>query len=972
MLSKFNNYIISLLALLMIFISSANASLTPSLENAVNQYNETGIDSVINVVVFLNDDNNNQNLKDISNNQTESRATKIKRVLNYLNSNKQISKSSALTNRILKNKKSYWIIPAFSCEINISQLDSLASLSNVTKVVENALLDYIKPVDGKASASRPQLSTSVSSQLSMLNVPKLWANGINGKGSLVCSFDTGVEGTHPALSSKWRGNSESVTASWFSKDNPDAPIDNIGHGTHTMGIMVGSVPSDSFGVAPGAEWISAGVVDQGRTLNLTLAEIIEAFQWALNPDGDINTTDDVPDVILNSWGIPNGLFEPCDDMFNGVISACEAAGIVTIFASGNEGPTAMSLRHPADLALTPVNNFSVGAVDNYKVIAEFSSRGPSSCDKVSIKPEVVAPGISIRSSFKGGGYFVMSGTSMAAPYVAGVVALLRQAYPNATVAEIKNAIMLTANDLGILGEDNDYGYGLVDAEAAYGYLSGSLETNMIIASTGFVNQEVILPDDTVEFQIVLHNSASNTEFVTGRLSPINQDLLSMLNDQSEFYFGLNSSNTVNSDPFTFVLNGNLYNGQEIEFELLIQSGTSKLLQTIPVSVTVGYDPPGKILTHDNNNIKFSVSDFGQFGFASGSIYNTEGDGFNYQNKGNILYEAGIMISSQNNDISNSIRGENGEFVPTDFTPVTLLTDGSYAEDGGYHRTCSFNDQKNSALQSLMIKQETIHFESLYDNNMIFVKYFLINDNSETYQDISFAFMADFDLPGLNESVSYSQNQNLIYQQNGSGQLVGLAGIKNIENFVSIVNSANSDRTKVGLTDSAKISIVKTQGAEIDNTLSGDMMFTANTTPFTLLPGDSIEISFALVVAESESELIRNASAAIVKYGLLTDVPDCENDLLPKDFILNQNYPNPFNPRTTISFSLNRAIEVKLSVYNMLGQKVTTLHSGYLNSGVHSYEWDGTNSNAETAASGIYFYRLETTDYAVTKKMLLIK
>ena len=177
---------------------------------------------------------------------------------------------------------------------------------------------------------------------------------------------------------------------------------------------------------------------------------------------------------------------------------------------------------------------------------------------------------------------------------------------------------------------------------------------------------------------------------------------------------------------------------------------------------------------------------------------------------------------------------------------------------------------------------------------------------------------------------------------------------------------------MGLTDSDKISIIKTQGHEIDDTISGDIMFAATATPFFLLPGDSIEISFALVAAESENELIRNASAAIVKYGLLTDVPDDENGLLPKDFILKQNYPNPFNPKTTISFSLNRATEVKLSVYNMLGQKVTTLHSGYLNSGIHSYDWDGTNFHAETAASGIYFYRLETRDYAVTKKMLLIK
>ena len=83
--------------------------------------------------------------------------------------------------------------------------------------------------------------------------------------------------------------------------------------------MVGSTPTDTFGVAPDAEWIAAGVVDQGRNLNGTFSDILAAYQWALDPDDDPNTTDDVPDVILNSWGFPKGLFVPCDDTFWGVI-----------------------------------------------------------------------------------------------------------------------------------------------------------------------------------------------------------------------------------------------------------------------------------------------------------------------------------------------------------------------------------------------------------------------------------------------------------------------------------------------------------------------------------------------------------------------------------------------------------------------------------------------------------------------------
>jgi subtilisin family serine protease len=238
-----------------------------------------------------------------------------------------------------------------------------------------------------------------------------------------------------------------------------------------MGLLVGAVDNDLFGVAPGAEWITAGVIDQGRPNNATIYDILMAFEWTLNPDGDTNTTNDVPDVISNSWGIPKGLFEHCNEIFNIAIDNVEAAGIVVVFAAGNEGcyppnncttfNVPRTLRSPADRASTPINSFAVGAISNSKTIANFSSRGPSSCNGA-IKPEVVAPGVRVRSSYRGG-YTDMSGTSMAVPYIAGLAVLYRQYDPDASVEEIKNAIINSCIDLGPLGEDNAYGYGLPDA-----------------------------------------------------------------------------------------------------------------------------------------------------------------------------------------------------------------------------------------------------------------------------------------------------------------------------------------------------------------------------------------------------------------------------------------------------------------------------------------------------------------------------
>ena len=204
-------------------------------------------------------------------------------------------------------------------------------------------------------------------------------------------------------------------------------------------------------------------------------------------------------------------YPPCDETFWPYLDACESAGIVILFSAGNEGPAEMTLRYPADMATTPINAFSVGAVDNNRLIASFSSRGPSSCDHNQKKPEVVAPGVSIRSSYKGGTYKYMSGTSMAAPYIAGLVALMRQYNPESTVDEIKYAFIQAATDLGVTGEDNAYGYGLPDAARLLTYLPAPQAPEMSLSAVQIVGDGVAFPSETFELELGLTNSGGSVE-----------------------------------------------------------------------------------------------------------------------------------------------------------------------------------------------------------------------------------------------------------------------------------------------------------------------------------------------------------------------------------------------------------------------------------------------------------------------------
>jgi hypothetical protein len=199
-----------------------------------------------------------------------------------------------------------------------------------------------------------------------------------------------------------------------------------------------------------------------------VADAILSFQWMLDPDENPNTVWDVPQSCSNSWRLVTGHgYPPCDQTFWTFLDACEAAGIVIIFSAGNEGFSGVG--RPPDRATDDYRTFAVAAVDanngNWP-IASFSSRGPTRCTpdgREAIKPDIAAPGVNVRSSVPGNGYSNFSGTSMASPHVNGVVALMYQANPNLTVTEVKQIIFDTAFDLGANGEDNNYGWGMIDA-----------------------------------------------------------------------------------------------------------------------------------------------------------------------------------------------------------------------------------------------------------------------------------------------------------------------------------------------------------------------------------------------------------------------------------------------------------------------------------------------------------------------------
>lgn len=381
---------------------------------------------------------------------------------------------------VFENLRNYWVINNIYAEAPVNLIYELGKREDIAFIDLNA--DISSPLEIVESEPANFESTdAMEPGLVAINAPAMWEMGYTGKGLLVYDYDTGVCAEHPAIKKRFLANRFPMEQSWYGyfRDFPNEI--NSDHGTHTLGTILGEgLPSgDTIGVAPAAYWIACDLVTTTVEALPPLENIVAAYEWALDSDDNPETTYDIPAVINNSWRWRDEADTVhCNDYIVDLMNALEAAGIANVFSGGNSGPSNTSVNAPQRINTTIVNTFSVGSInanDDEFAISTFSTRGPLQCpatdSSLIIHPEVVAPGQSVRSSTGMNSYESKSGTSMAAPHVSGAVLLLKEAFPNLSGAELLTALYFTATDMGVPGEDNTFGMGLIDCLAAFEYLS---------------------------------------------------------------------------------------------------------------------------------------------------------------------------------------------------------------------------------------------------------------------------------------------------------------------------------------------------------------------------------------------------------------------------------------------------------------------------------------------------------------------
>lgn len=426
----------------------------------------------------------------------------------------------------LKIKKiqhnNFLIVNAIYVKTTLQNIRMLADFSEISVITDNPWTHFDAPKN--TSFSPNEGDRSIEWGIQNIKADSVWLLGNKGQGVVIGGQDTGYQWDHPALKKTYRGYIDSTQTdhsySWhdaihgqspLSKDslnpcgfNIKAPCDDHSHGTHTMGTMVGDDGLDNqIGVAPSARWVACRNMERGNGSPTTY---IESFEWFLAPTDKDNKNPNpkkAPHVINNSWYCSPE--EGCNSqavsaLMELAVNNLKAAGVFVVISAGNTGPSCASIPEAASAF---EGGFTVGASDVNNAIGSFSSRGPKmfgDLQKPYIKPNIVAPGLNIRSSVPGNAYGAgWNGTSMAGPHVAGVVALVIAANPKLAgqVGAIENIIEMSALKLstkdscGGLPKDAipnfTFGYGRIDALAAVKIAKAYLSKTTDLEENTFFN-----------------------------------------------------------------------------------------------------------------------------------------------------------------------------------------------------------------------------------------------------------------------------------------------------------------------------------------------------------------------------------------------------------------------------------------------------------------------------------------------------
>ena len=730
---------------------------------------------------------------------------------------------------------------------------------------------------------------------------------------------------------------------------------NANHGTHTGGIAC-AVTNNNIGVA-GASW-------NARLMSINAGSATTDNAIFFGYEGILYAIQNGADIISLSWGSHGSpsLFE------QEMIDLAVENGTLVVAAAGNSNIT--TLHYPSAYR----NVLAVGSTSDIDTKSSFSNYGTW--------VDISSPGQTILSTVKNGAFSPMSGTSMACPLVAGIVALVKTKHPDWTGIQAGEQVRVTADDIdnknpsftGLLGK------GRVNAFRAVTESSPSIRVKDVSFSDSD-GDGTIEPDETINVNLKIINYLTPASNINLTLSE-DDNFISLTNSSTTISSLTMMQEIIISSSFEFNVANNAPSGHTVQFTLDIVSGNYTdrdyfTLTILPVLKNIGI-----------NNIATSVTSIGKIGTVDGDN-SAGGIGFVFQNGPNVLFEGGLIAGTGTNQISNAARGalsNNTVIVDDDFEvadggDIRLFTPGQTSDQESIG---IFDDSKADSPMNIRITQRTHAMNAAPNDDFILFEYTVENSGNTALNNFYLGFFYDWDIDGgnfLTNLTGYDAARKLGYAYDsgdGPTTYVGVSVLNggNVSYRAIYNNHQNTNNPSWGIydgfTDVEKWQAIS-GGVQLPSAGPSDISFVIASGPFSIGAKDSIVIGFAMVAGTDLNDLQINAdSAKQLSMDILTTVDDAQDNNLPLDFSLKQNSPNPFNPNTIIQYQIARTTHVQLTIFDALGRRIRILVNSVQTPDSYNESWDGRNAAGIKVSNGIYFYRLQTNTFTETKKMLFLK
>ncbi len=798
--------------------------------------------------------------------------------------------------------------------------------------------------------------------LNLIKMPQAWDLSQGDTSVIIGIVDTGVDWPHPDLYANIWHNPHWQTDTNFPGDSigwdfggngnngnptPDNnPIeDKPAHGTLLAGVS-DAVTNNNIGIA--------GIGVKCKIMCVKTSErdvtdpstgepyIIYGFE------GIKYAADNGAKVINCSWG-GSGFSQMEQD----VINYAESKGALVVAAAGNDGKEESF--YPASYN----GVISVAATSANDVKSYYSNYGTS--------VDVTAPGDNIYSTWQPNTYQSASGTSLSTPIVTGIAALVFSKYPSYTPLQVGELIRVNCDDIYSKNSAYQYllGKGRVDA---YNTLLRTNDESVRAVNVQFSDAPpggngngAFEPGETLTLKLGFMNYLKPVNSLNVTLQSMNS--YSTVDNGS---FTVNNIATLDSfnnstSLFKITLAKSIPLDENLIYKLNYTDGSYSDFQLISIVANPSYT------TQDNNNIALTVTSKGALGFNDYPD-NLEGEGFKFQNGSNFLFEGALLLGTSASRLSDEIRDSTQANQDTSFKVVQPFLIANGSEAGEQIGNTVFNDDNAGAYKlGVAVKLRTYSFNVDPDKNFIILRYDIANNSGTDINNFYVGNFFDWDMiegDGSGDYTSWDSTGNLgyVYHVNGNPNTwIGTALISSSNYGYWAINN-----NTFGYTKSDKWKAISS-GIGSTNVGPADIAEITSGGPFNIKAGDTLDVAFAITAGNNLSDLRTGIANARTKYGnIITDTNNGGKQVV-YTYELSQNYPNPFNPSTNISYQLPKNGFVTLKIYDVLGNLVKTIVSGYQTQGNHTVSFNGTN-----LASGVYLYRINAGNFVAAKKMLLLK